>query len=286
MTHAPTFRYWGEVDPRDRRKLPVQASEPTVTSGPWTMYLYEPIDSYGGYWGTSASEFASALRGVPADADLLLRLNSPGGEVTEAIAIASLIRSRAGRTTATVDGLAASAASYLAVIVDELTMGADAELMIHDPWGVAGGNEADFLSFAALLGATGDKLAAAYARKAGGDVTGWRDVMRAERWYQAAEAVEAKLADSIVGGADEVDEAVEADLGIAASAMTGVYRGVLGRGPLVGLPRSAAAPVVVPPAPADPPAPENTPDAVPAPAATVVDMERFRADLRTALGRS
>lgn len=280
-----TYRFWGDVDPRGRTKLPVQAYQPVTESSPWTMFLYEPIDSWGEFWGTSASEVAAALRGVPSDADLLVRLNSPGGEVSEATAIANLLRSRAGRWTALVDGLAASAASYLAVSADELTMGLDTELMIHDPWGAMIGTAADMRTMAELLDSTADTYAAAYQRKAGGEQETWRAAMQAETWYTAAAAVEAGLADR-VAGQDTEDDADELDpvgaLPVAAAALRPVYAGILGRPVLAGVPP------LTPPraAPAPDPAPAPAPDPAPAPPAAVpvVDMAKFRADLVSALG--
>lgn len=283
MSHKATFRYWGEVDPRGRDVLGPRAEQPVTESSPWTMYLYEPIDSYGGYWGVSASEVAAALRGIPADADLLLRINSPGGEVTEASAIASLLRSRAGATHAMVDGLAASAASYLAVVAETCTMGAEAMLMIHKPWGLTVGDDADHLSTAGLLGTLGDTYAGAYARKAGGELATWLDAMAAETWYTAAEAVDAGLADKVQGADEQDAEPALDDLGVAAAVLRPVYLGLLGRGPLAQLPapRSQTPPVDPPVAPA-PPIPAPAPPA----AGPKIDMRQVAADLRAALERS
>lgn len=278
-----TYRWWGSVDPRGRTKLPILASTPVVDGDPWTLQLYEPIDSWGDVWGTSASEFARALAQVPPDAELTIRLNSPGGEVSEAVAMANMIRSRPGPTRGLVDGLAASAASYIAVVVDQLTMGQDSELMIHDPWGIAIGDEAEMLAMAARLGSVGDTLAAAYARKAGGEVESWRAVMREERWYSAAEAVDAGLADAVAGEGDAADDE---ELPVAASALRLVYAGILGRptplrAALRGVPAPAAAvpAVTPPPAPAapEPPAPDPAP---------VVDLSRMWDRVSSALERS
>lgn len=283
-----TYRWWGSVDPRGRTKLPILASTPVVDGDPWTLQLYEPIDSWGDVWGTSASEFARALAQVPPDAELTIRFNSPGGEVSEAVAMANMIRSRPGPTRGLVDGLAASAASYVAVVVDQLTMGQDSELMIHDPWGITIGPEAEHLANAARLGSVADTLAAAYQRKAGGDVESWRAVMREERWYSAAEAVDAGLADGVAGAGDGEDGAVE-ELPAAASALRLVYAGILGRpvplrAALRGVPQLLAPAAAVPPVtpPPAPPAPEPpAPDPAP-----VVDLVSLWAGVSSALERS
>lgn len=202
-----TYRFWGHVDPRGRTKPPLLGAAPVVEGDPWTLYLYEPIDSWGEYWGTSAAEFAAALRQVPSDAALTIAIASPGGEVFEAVAMASLIRQRSGPTTMRVDGLAASAASYLAVVGERTVMAsAESYLMIHDPLTITIGNEADHLASAGLLGSFGDTMAAAYAGKMGGTADAARALMRAETWYNAAEAVAAGLADEVAGGGDQGDQ--------------------------------------------------------------------------------
>ena len=107
----PQFRFWGEVDPRGRVKAPLVASLPGTADadGETVVRLYEPIDSWGGDWGTSAREFLDVLDGI-ATPSIRLHINSPGGEVYEAIAILNALRAHPARVTAVVDGLAASAA--------------------------------------------------------------------------------------------------------------------------------------------------------------------------------
>lgn len=266
------YRYWGGIDPRGRVKPPLVGSAPTVDADPWTMHLYEPIDSWGGYWGTSAAEFAAALRSVPGDAALTIGINSPGGEVAEAVAMATLIRQRAGQTTMRVDGLAASAASYLAITGDRTVMGAEeAYLMIHDPLTITYGNEADHLAGAALLGSFGDTMAAAYARKAEGEAAGWRAIMREEKWYNAAEAVAAGLADAVLEAGAAADDAAP----VAASFDLTVFKH-----PPIEARIAASLPPVIPPAGVAPVAP---PPAADPPASAPFDRAAFRAGLLDAL---
>jgi len=195
------YRFWGRKPPEDADgKHAVFRAETPATSDSTeaTLYLYGPIDSWGGYWGISAGEVAGALSALPAGTtDINLRINSPGGEVFEAVAITNLLRDHPARITARVDGLAASAASFLAVAADELIMGANTELMIHDAWGLAIGNAEDMRSYAQLLDSTSDNIASMYDTKAGGGTEHWRDYMKAESWFSAEEAVELGLADSV-----------------------------------------------------------------------------------------
>lgn len=163
-----------------------------------TLRLYDPIDSWGGEWGVSAKEFATALDALPQDTStIMLHLNSPGGEVFEAVTMLNQMRRHPARVVAVVDGLAASAASFLAAGADELVMGRNSQLMIHDAWGLCVGNAGDMRDLAAHLDHLSDNIASVYAAKAGGEVADWRDRMLAETWFSADEALEAGLADSV-----------------------------------------------------------------------------------------
>ena len=212
INQGARYRFWGHQPPADadgrhavfRAEAPQTDGETTAT-----MYLYGPIDSWGGYWGISAAEVATALSALPAGTtDITLRINSPGGEVFEAVAIMNLLRDHQARITARVDGLAASAASVLAVAADELIMGGNTELMIHDAWGLAIGNAEDMRGYADLLDRTSDNIADVYDAKAGGGTEHWRDYMKAESWFTAEEAVTLGLADSVnTGTADDSEPA-------------------------------------------------------------------------------
>lgn len=178
-----------------------EAPEPTIDGTTAVMRLYDPIDSWGEFWGVSAKEFAEALDGLPADVtEIRLHINSPGGDVFDGIAIMNALRAHSARVVAVVDGIAASAASFIAVAADELVMSRNSELMIHDAWGFCVGNAEDMTSMAEMLSHHSDNIASIYADKAGGDVSTWREAMRVETWYSAAEAVSAGLADQVDTG--------------------------------------------------------------------------------------
>lgn len=201
MSNTPgPYRFRGDIPPTASSRAsiltPADAGE-----GVAELYLYDPIDSYGGWWGVSAKEFAEALGALPEDtAEIHLHINSPGGEIWDAMAIVNQLRRHPARVVAVVDGIAASAASVIAVTADELVMGVGAQLMIHDAWGIAIGDEADMIAAGARLSKDSNALAQVYAQKAGGTVDEWRDLMRAETWFYGAEAVEAGLADRAEGG--------------------------------------------------------------------------------------
>lgn len=191
-------------------KVPVLAQAPpsSTSDGVATLRLYEPIDSWGGDWGISAREFTTALDELGDDVtEIRLHINSPGGEVFEGIAILNALRRHSARVVTVVDGLAASAASFIAMAGDEVVMAPNSELFVHDAWGIAIGDAEVMRDMAGRLDKLSDNIADVYARKAGGTVEDWRTAMLAETWYSAAEAVEAGLADRVE---DEDADASEA----------------------------------------------------------------------------
>lgn len=166
------------------------------TDGTATLRIYEEIDAWG-WFGLSAERFAAVLDAVPRNVERLhVRINSPGGDVFDGIAIANALRAHPAPVKVTVDGLAASIASVIALAGDELVMGANSEMMIHEAWGHGRGNAEDMHKLGDLLDHLSDNIAGAYAARAGGSVADWRARMRAETWYSSVEAVEAGLADA------------------------------------------------------------------------------------------
>ena len=150
-------------------------------------------------WEITAAETIAKLAEM--DGDVTVRINSYGGDSFEGVAVKNALRAHAGHVTAVVDGVAASAASVVAVCgADRVVMRPGAELMIHDAWTFTDGNAADLTKVAADLERTSQAMAEMYAEKAGGDAERWRDMMRAETWFSAQEAVDAGLADAVEDG--------------------------------------------------------------------------------------
>jgi ATP-dependent protease ClpP protease subunit len=166
------------------------------------VYLFDVI---GGWMGATAEDFVTDVASLDVD-QLVIHLNSPGGDAAEGVAIANVLRAHKAHVIVRVDGMAASAASVIAMAGDEVVMGIGATLMIHDAWGICVGNAADMDITLRGLDSMSNALASTYASKAGGTVEEWRAVMKAETWYSAEEAVAAGLADR-VAAADEVGTA-------------------------------------------------------------------------------
>lgn len=169
-----------------------------TTSRSAELWLYGTVGGY--YWGFDSDDVASALRALGDVDELLVRLHSFGGSAIEGIAIANLLANLpAGvHVRIVVDGVAASAASMIALAGAELVMSPGSQLMVHDAWMFTGGNEAELHADAEWIGKQSRNYAETYAHRASGTADEWRDIMRANNgdgtWYSAQEAVDAGLA--------------------------------------------------------------------------------------------
>lgn len=180
-----------------------------------------------GFWGVTAQEFIDEIRSLGAR-PIDLHVNSPGGEVFDGMAILNAIIDHPGRVVAYVDGLAASAASFIVQGADEVVMKRGAMMMIHDAIGGCYDNAAGMRASAEVLDAVSDSIADVYAARAGETAAHWRAIMsREDTWYTAARAVEVGLADRVEGrgtpdgeGDDAVPEDVKALLPEAFGPMT------------------------------------------------------------------
>ena len=158
-----------------------------------TILLFDEI---GGSFGVDAKSFVEELDAVTAST-IKLRINSPGGSVFEALAIQNALRHHPARVVGYVDGLAASAASVVAMAADELVMMPGSQLMIHDASAVGDGNADEMDKLVTFLDRQSDNIADLYRMKGGGDAAEWRALMRAETWMFAQEAVGFGLADRV-----------------------------------------------------------------------------------------
>lgn len=155
--------------------------------------LYDVIDDY---FGVSAAAFVSALNSVKAG-DIALHINSPGGDVFAARAMVAAIAAHPATITAYVDGLAASAASYVAIACDSVVMQAGSMMMIHQASSIVWGNSTDMMQMADLLDKIDSTIIADYVAKTGKSESDLLAMMAAETWMTAEEAVNNGFADTI-----------------------------------------------------------------------------------------
>jgi ATP-dependent Clp protease protease subunit len=136
--------------------------------------------------------------------DITVRLNSGGGIATEGVAIYNALSQYKGRVTVNIEGLAASAASIIAMAGDEIIMGKGSLMMIHDPMVWASGNADDMEKVIEMLNTMGDAMAAIYADRTGLTPEEVRAQMREEIWMTADEAVAKGYASKVVENASSV----------------------------------------------------------------------------------
>jgi ATP-dependent protease ClpP protease subunit len=190
-------------------------SELTADGG-GEIWLYDVIDPYGGFWGISAAEIVQALQAV-GDGPVTVHVNSPGGDVFEAIAIYNNFRAHKGLVTMVVEGIAASAASVVMAAGNRVEVAPNAQVMIHDGWGYVDGNQEKVHKYGDLLDRTSQNMADMYAVKAGGEPDAWRARMKAETWYVGGdEIVAAGLADAVTEAAPAVAPAQSEEMAFAA----------------------------------------------------------------------
>lgn len=156
------------------------------------------VDIYSdiGFWGVTAAGFKAALKDMGAVDRLVVNINSPGGDVFDGIAIYNELVGHSADVTVRVTGLAASAASVIAMAGDRIEMGANAFLMIHNAWTVAMGDHRDMRQTADVLEKINSKLVQTYAKRSGQDENEIRDMMDEETWLDSGDAIELGLADA------------------------------------------------------------------------------------------
>ncbi len=165
--------------------------------------------------GVTAKRISAALRSI-GGADVTVSINSPGGDMFEGLAIYNILREYKGRVTVKVLGLAASAASVIAMAADELQIARSGFLMIHNAWTVAAGNRHQFREVAEMMEPFDASMADIYAARTGADIEAMQQLMDAETWIGGSAAVEQGFADSLLDS-DSVKEGARAQSGLIAA---------------------------------------------------------------------
>lgn len=163
------------------------------------LMLYGAIGNYfDEIDGKRTVEQINAMTG-----DITVRVNSPGGDVFDGIAIMNALKThgeKKGKVTVIVEALAASIASVIAIgAADELVMSEGSYLMIHNPWTIAIGDADEFEQTAGVLRQLAGTLAGIYARKSGKTKEEIQALMDAETWIDSEKAVELGFADKTAG---------------------------------------------------------------------------------------
>ena len=178
----------------------IKAAEkkPTVVS------IYDEIGAYG----VSAKSFLSAIREIDAK-EISLEINSPGGDVFAGIAMYNGLRSLGKTINVKIMGIAASAASLVAMAGDTIEMPANTMMMIHNPWTFAMGDADEMRATADVLDGISNGLIATYAKRTGKTNEDIKTLLDAETWFSAEEAVAAGFATTVT---DKVEAKAQFDV--------------------------------------------------------------------------
>lgn len=164
------------------------------TGGVAEISIYSEI----GEWGLTAKDFATSLLALGRPAQLNIRISSNGGDVSQGFAIYNILKRHSAKKIVTIDGIAASMASVIAMAGDEIEMPANAMFMIHNPSGAAWGDADELESYTDAVRKMQDAIADTYAARSGARRAEIVKMMDAETWLSAQEAVDLGLADRVV----------------------------------------------------------------------------------------
>ena len=161
------------------------------------LYIYDPIgdDVFG---GVSPKQVAEELKKIKGADRLTVRINSPGGSVFDGVAIYNLLATpRTYEVHTRVDGLAASIAALIAMAGKSITMPSNAMMMIHRAWALAAGNGDALREQAEVLDTIDNIISDVFAKRTGQTVEKARELMDAETWLTAEEALAFGFADVV-----------------------------------------------------------------------------------------
>jgi ATP-dependent Clp protease protease subunit len=162
------------------------------------LMLYGDISS-STWWGDEVTpkDFKKDLDDLGEIENLNIFINSGGGDVFAGQSIHSMLKRHSAYKTVYIDGLAASIASVIAMAGDKIIMPKNAMMMIHNAWTRAAGNANDFREIAERMDKIDESIRVTYTDKTGTEEDEIIDLMDAETWFTAEEAVEKGFADEI-----------------------------------------------------------------------------------------
>lgn len=171
------------------------------------------FDRIGADWegnGVTAARIAAALRQI-GDKPVIAEINSPGGNYFEGVAIYNLFRRHTQAVNVQILGIAASAASIIAMAGDSIAIAHNAEIMIHQAQGVFFGNADDMEDAIATLRKLDNAMAETYAAKTGKSIDDLIAMMKAETYIGGQEAVDAGFADEVMSREAQMPVYAKAD---------------------------------------------------------------------------
>ena len=159
----------------------------------------EILDNIGG-WGYSFKDLYGTAKGFKGD-NIRVVVNSFGGSVLEGLLIYNYLKGHKARVETHIPGYAMSMGTVIAAAGDHVTMARNGYFMIHNPWGVGVGDHKDMTDMSNLLLTMTNDLASIYVAKTGMPKEKILDMMAAETWLTAEEALEYGFINEITEGA-------------------------------------------------------------------------------------
>ena len=156
-----------------------------------------------------------------------VRINSPGGDVSAGVSIYNMLNEHNGEVHVKVDGIAASIASLIAMAGDKITMLPGAMMMVHLPWTIAAGNSDDMKQVVEMLEKTGESMIPIYAARTGLSEERVEELLKAETWMTAEDAVELGFADEAVGAKTSLANAMAKIKELTASTQSAIMQPVM-----------------------------------------------------------
>lgn len=162
------------------------------------IWLYDTI---GPSWAgmIDAGSVRDAMKAIGPKRDITLRVSSAGGSVWDAVDIFNMIERHEGKVIAEVDGLAASAASFLILAADQIRAAKNATFMIHRAWSVTAGDVNEHRRTIEMLEKTDENIVGMYVEATGQETEVVEAAMDAETWFTAQEAMDWGLVDQVIG---------------------------------------------------------------------------------------
>jgi ATP-dependent Clp endopeptidase proteolytic subunit ClpP len=189
-TAEATARYWNKsLDRADWYKIEALSDDEAE------ILIYDLI----GWPFNDAGEFVRSLSGISAKV-ITVRINSPGGDVFDAISIFNALQSHKAKIITRIESLAASSASFIALGGKEVQAYRNAMMMIHEPWVYSAGNQYDLREIAEILGKISSNMVDIYAANSNVGKRELREMMKNETWFTAKEAMDKGFIDTIVDG--------------------------------------------------------------------------------------
>ena len=190
--------------PRQSGRIEIKASD-DGESGEILLYEFIGYD----WWtdtGMTAQRFSEELAALAGVKTLSVRINSPGGDVWDGMSIYNQLSQFDADVHVTIEGIAASAASVIAMAGDKIEAFEISQIMIHDSWTYGFGNEQELRELADLLGKIDGQIASTYAGKSGRPAKEFRDLMDSDTYLTGTEAMELGLVDGVISTTDKGKE--------------------------------------------------------------------------------